>query len=160
VMRSPARRAAAAVMFALTCGLSRTAVAEPVEAQRVTVVDEDGQLVIRGVQSVRKTLAPSDELPSPSAAAGAWYQLEASDGRVLYRRLLHGVFGEWCDGTRHAVPAERQVMFTAVVPACPGECDLVVFSSADTQVGASAGRGLGAAVERGRIRLPPASRAP
>ncbi len=159
----------ARLLCAIVLGGARVAAAgEPVDAQRITVGEIDKELVLHAVQPVRKILPPSDELPLPTgigrsapAPAGAWYELQANDGRVLYRRLLPGFTGSWCDGAsvvalpNELVAASRT--FTALVPACPEGCDLVIFSSPEPLADARAAfarRPTQAAVERYRIRLP------
>jgi hypothetical protein len=109
---------------------SAVAWAAPTVAHRVTLARRNGTFRVVRVSTVVKTLPPSDELPDGPAVAlprhGFWYEVQAANGRVIYRRIVRGPDGPLCDGAA-LVAAPSEAALAVLVPACRGRCDLVVF---------------------------------
>jgi len=109
----------------------------PVAAERLVVRFDRGTYSLAQRDSLSEVLPPSDPAP-PRPASGFWFELQSSEGSVLYRRIIGDpirlVFEGGATGApgepivrTESIPEER--VFAVLVPADDSAESLVLFSS-------------------------------
>ena len=145
----PERKANRIILFTLVLGLITLL---PMDAQvpskeaqfveRITIKYEEGLFFLLSRKSLRKVIPRSDELPDlQNPLSGFWYELHASDGSVLYRRLVANPIRNIFEGPTdmdnpnpdeapdriESIPRSQE--FTLLIPRPPTNAKLVLFSS-------------------------------
>ena len=131
--------AIALITFSNVHAQSPSTNARPVE--RITIMFEEGMFHLLSRKNLRKVIPRSDELPSTqSELSGFWYELQAQDRFVLYRRFMpnpicnvfEGPDTETSNAGRtpdriESIPQSQ--VFTLLIPRPPADASLVFFGS-------------------------------
>lgn len=109
----------------------------PEPAERVVVRYDDGNFQVLSRTPIVKALAASDILPAElGAVSGFWYELQAPDGTVIYRRIIANPLrvtheGSDVEGASPSLiehfPASK--VFSVIIPRAGDGDQLVLFCS-------------------------------
>lgn len=104
-------------------------------ALRVRLLYTAADLRLIEAQPVRTRVAPSASLGQLGPVAGAWFEVQDTDGQAIYRHILHNPFEHWIEtydaGGRsqwHRVD-DPDGELTLLVPTLPTASSLVLFAS-------------------------------
>jgi hypothetical protein len=109
----------------------------PTPARRVILRYEGGSWAAISVSKTPPTVLPASESLTPRPAhtrAGAWYELSDGRGRLVYRQLIHDLYGQIVEGFEQGrrvgrIIEPRERVISLLVPHLPEGGRLDLYSS-------------------------------